>query len=68
MDLQEQLNFESVSIENLTWAHNNPMPVIGWALEIDSTDTFNSIDKRSVVSWNDIGFDVNQCVYELQIR
>lgn len=57
---------ESASIENLTWAHNNPMPVIGWALEIDSTDTFNSIDKRTMVSWNDIGFDVNQCVYELQ--
>ena len=57
---------ESVSIENLTWSHNNPMPVIGWALEIDSTETFNSIDKRSIVSWNDIGFDVNQCVYELQ--
>ncbi|MGB0266092.1 MAG: DNRLRE domain-containing protein, partial [Candidatus Poseidoniaceae archaeon] len=57
---------ESVSIDNLTWSHNNPMPVIGWALEIDSTETFNSIDKRSISSWNDVGFDVNQCVYELQ--
>ena len=34
------------------------MPIIGWALEIDSTDSFDSIDKRSVSSWNDPGFDV----------
>ena len=42
------------------------MPIIGWALEIDSTDSFDSIDKRSVSSWNDPGFDVLGGSYTLQ--
>ena len=42
------------------------MPIIGWAVEIDSTNTFDSIDKRSVESWNDPGFDVLAGEYVLQ--
>ena len=50
----------------LSWNNNAPMPIVGWAIDIDSTSTFDSIDKRSISSWNDPGFDVMGCEYELQ--
>ena len=50
----------------LSWNHNNPMQIVGWAIEIDSTNTFDSIDKRAISSWNDPGFDISGNEYELQ--
>ena len=35
-------------------------------LEIDSANTFDSVDKRSISSWNNVGFDVALGEYELQ--
>ena len=51
---------------DLSWNNNSPMPIVGWAIEIDSTITFDSIDKRSISSWNDPGFDISGNEYELQ--
>ena len=51
---------------DLMWNNNSPMPIVGWAIEIDSTNTFDSADKRAKSSWNDPGFDIAGCKYELQ--
>ncbi|DAC53108.1 MAG TPA: DNRLRE domain-containing protein, partial [Candidatus Poseidoniaceae archaeon] len=51
---------------DLSWNNNSPMPIVGWAIEIDSSSNFDSIDKRSITSWNDPGFDIAGCEYELQ--
>ena len=48
------------------WTPNNVVPISGWGLEIDTTEQFNSPDKRSVSSWNDPGFDVANNIYQLQ--
>ena len=50
MGFQNNSTLESVTNLQLSWNHNNPMPIAGWALEIDSTNTFDSIDKRSATS------------------
>ena len=48
------------------WTPNNVVPVIGWGFEIDSSDQFDSPDKRTASSWNDPGFDIAGNQYELQ--
>ena len=50
----------------IEWTPNNIVPVIGWGLEIDTSDQFNSPNKRSVTSWNDPGFDISNNQYDLQ--
>ena len=50
----------------IEWTPNNVVPVIGWGLELDTSNQFDSPNKRSVSSWNDPGFDLANNQYELQ--
>ena len=50
----------------IQWSPNNIVPVVGWALEIDTSDQYNTPNKRSVESWNDPGFDLINNEYDLQ--
>ncbi|MEC8249681.1 MAG: DNRLRE domain-containing protein, partial [Candidatus Thermoplasmatota archaeon] len=50
----------------IEWTPNNQVPIIGWGLEIDTTDEFSSPNKLSVSSWDDQGFDIVNNQYELQ--
>ena len=59
-------SLESDDSPLIEWTPNNNVSILGWGIEIDSTDEFNSPDKISAVSWSDSGFDVINNQYLLQ--
>ena len=50
----------------LNWTDNGAGNVIGWALEIDTSNSFSSNGLQTFTSWNDIGFDLSQTSFEIQ--
>ena len=63
------VNNSSMEVDDqplIEWAPNNAVSVLGWSLEIDSTDEFNSPNKISASSWEDPGFDLINNQYLLQ--
>jgi len=49
----------------LSWTSNSNLGVVGWVLEIDSTDQFNSPNRQMASSWNDAGFDLQNLTFSL---
>ncbi|MFL2882145.1 MAG: DNRLRE domain-containing protein, partial [Candidatus Poseidoniaceae archaeon] len=63
---QNNSTLESNDLPELEWSPNTQSQIIGWALEIDTSNTFDSSERIAVSSWNDLGFDIQNCTYELQ--
>ncbi len=59
-------SLESDDRPDFQWTPNNVVPIAGWAFEIDTSEQFDTPNKRSVSSWNDPGFDILNNAYELQ--
>ena len=58
---------DSVVKPTLNWTDNSQSnSVVGWALEIDSTDSFSSNELQTLTSWNDAGFDLSQTSFDVQ--
>ena len=47
------------------WNHTSTLPIIGWAIELDNRDSFDSNNLRSFNSWNDIGFDLTNLTFSI---
>ena len=43
---------------SLTWSFGSNLAVGGWAVQLDTSPTFDSTDLQTKTSWNDGGFDV----------
>ena len=47
----------------LDWNFNSALSVGGWAVQLDTTSTFDSSDLQISTSWNDAGFDTMNTTY-----
>ena len=48
---------------SLTWSFGSNLAVGGWAVQLDTTPTFDSTSLQTKTSWNDAGFDVTNFSY-----
>ena len=47
----------------LTWSFGSSLSVGGWAVQLDTTTTFDSTSLQTKTSWNDGGFDITNHSY-----
>jgi hypothetical protein len=47
----------------LAWNFNSNLSVGGWAVQLDTTPSFDSSNLQVSTSWNDAGFDTNNTTY-----
>ena len=59
-------SLEANSNPEIEWSPNNVVQIVGWGLEIDTSEDFDTPNKRTVSSWNNPGFDVINNTYTLQ--
>ena len=50
----------------LSWNSTSNVGIIGWVLELDNSEGFNSPNRRIASSWNDVGFNNTNQTYTLQ--
>ncbi len=60
-------NLTSLTKPTFEWIDANIVPVYGIAFEIDTSANFDSANKISRNSWNDIGFDLQNNTYSLDV-
>ena len=57
--IQPGINPEPVLRPVLNWTHSSAISVGGYAVQVDTTDAFDSNDMSIETSWSNIGFDMN---------
>ncbi len=57
--IQPGINPEPVLRPMLNWTHSSAISVGGYAVQVDTTDAFDSSDMSIETSWSNAGFDVN---------
>ena len=56
---------ENIQNPIFDWNISSNIPVAGWSIDIDTSDTFSSPELQSYTSWNDEGFDIANSEFEL---
>ena len=56
---------ENIQDPTFKWNISSNTGISGWAIDIDTSDTFSSPDLQSYTSWNDPGFDITNSEFEL---
>jgi hypothetical protein len=57
--IQPGINPEPVLRPVLNWTHSSAISVGGYAVQVDTTDAFDSNDMSIETSWSNAGFDMN---------
>tara|TARA_B110000459_G_scaffold204073_1_gene264001 strand:+ start:2392 stop:11643 length:9252 start_codon:yes stop_codon:yes gene_type:complete len=61
-----EFTLASLTLPVLNWTDNGAGNVIGWALELDTSNSFSSNELQTFTSWNEVGFDLSQTSFEIQ--
>ena len=56
---------ENIQDPTFEWNTSSNSQIVGWAIDIDTSDTFSSPGLQSYTSWNDPGFDMVNSEFEL---
>ena len=56
------------SLPQFEWNHTSSLPISGWAIELDVSDSFDTNNLRSFTSWNDGGFDLTNLTFSILPR